>query len=109
MCSILLLPLVARCLETIDECIWCMLVFMYVVVIVLGSVKFVNNTTPSSSIKIHCLSILLFFITNAKLSFLRRNLKGCPEKLNPLTTRLLKMIQKWIITSVVYYVHTMVK
>ena len=36
--SILLLPLVARCLETIDVCIWCMLVFMSVVVTVLGSV-----------------------------------------------------------------------
>ena len=32
MCSILLLPLVARCLETIDVCIWHMFVFMYVVV-----------------------------------------------------------------------------
>ena len=30
--SILLLPLVARCLETIDVCIWCMFVFMSVVV-----------------------------------------------------------------------------
>ena len=30
--SILLLPLVARCLETIDVCIWRMIVFMYVVV-----------------------------------------------------------------------------
>ena len=29
--SILLLPLVARCLETIDVCIWCMFVFMSVV------------------------------------------------------------------------------
>ena len=37
-CSILLLPPVARCLETIDVCIWCMLVFMSVVVIVWGSV-----------------------------------------------------------------------
>ena len=32
--SILLLPLVARCLETIDVCIWC----MFVVVTVWGSV-----------------------------------------------------------------------
>ena len=32
--SILLLPLVARCLETIDVCIWCMFVFMSVVVTV---------------------------------------------------------------------------
>ena len=36
--SILLLPLVARCLETIDVCIRRMLVFMSVVVIVWGSV-----------------------------------------------------------------------
>ena len=34
--SILLLPLVARCLETIDVCIWRMFVFMSVVVIVWG-------------------------------------------------------------------------
>ena len=32
--SILLLPLVARCLQTIDVCIWHMFVFMSVVVIV---------------------------------------------------------------------------
>ena len=32
--SILLLPLVARCLETIDVCVWCMFVFMSVVVTV---------------------------------------------------------------------------
>ena len=37
-CSILLLPLLARCLETIDVCIWRMFVFMFVVVIVWGSV-----------------------------------------------------------------------
>ena len=36
--SNLLLPLVARCLETIDVCIWRMFVFMSVVVIVWGSV-----------------------------------------------------------------------
>ena len=36
--SILLLPLVARCLETIDVCIWCTFVFMSVVVTVLVSV-----------------------------------------------------------------------
>ena len=30
-CSILLLPLVARCIETIDACIWHMFVFMSVV------------------------------------------------------------------------------
>ena len=37
--SILLLPLVARCLETIDVCICRMYVFMYVLVIVWGSVR----------------------------------------------------------------------
>ena len=36
--SILLLPLVARCLESIYVCIWRMFVFMSVVVIVWGSV-----------------------------------------------------------------------
>ena len=35
---ILILPLVARCLETIDLCIWRMFVFMSVVVTVWGSV-----------------------------------------------------------------------
>ena len=35
--SILLLPLVARCLKTIDVCIWRMFVFMSVVVTVWGS------------------------------------------------------------------------
>ena len=39
--SILLLPLVARYLETIDVCICHMFVFMYVVVIVWGSVGMV--------------------------------------------------------------------
>ena len=36
--SILILPLVARCLETIDVCIWRLFVFMSVVVTVCGSV-----------------------------------------------------------------------
>ena len=36
--SILLFSLVARCLETMDVCIWRMFVFMSVVVIVWGSV-----------------------------------------------------------------------
>ena len=36
--SILLLPLMARCLETIDVCIWRMFVFMSVVVTVWGFV-----------------------------------------------------------------------
>ena len=38
-CSILYLPLVVRCLETIDVCIWYMFVFMSVVVTVWGSVR----------------------------------------------------------------------
>ena len=38
MCSILILPLVARCLETIDVCIWRMFVFMSVVVGFCGNV-----------------------------------------------------------------------
>ena len=36
--SILLLPLMARCLETIDVCIWYMFVFISVIVTVWGSV-----------------------------------------------------------------------
>ena len=36
--NILLLPLVARCIETIDVCIWRMFVFMSIVVTVWGSV-----------------------------------------------------------------------
>ena len=36
--SILLLPFVARCIETIAVCIWRMFVFMSVVVTVWGSV-----------------------------------------------------------------------
>ena len=35
---IVLLPLVTRCIETIDRCIWRMFVFMSVVVMVWGSV-----------------------------------------------------------------------
>ena len=35
---ILLLPLVARCVETIDVCIWCMFLCMSVLVTVWGSV-----------------------------------------------------------------------
>ena len=38
-CSIVLLSLMARCLETIDVCIWRMFVFMSVVVTVWNSVE----------------------------------------------------------------------
>ena len=34
MCAVFVLPLVARCIETIDVCIWSMFVFMAVVVTV---------------------------------------------------------------------------
>ena len=37
--NILLLSLVARCIETIDVCVWRMLVFMSVVLIVWGYVR----------------------------------------------------------------------
>ena len=37
--SILLLPLVARCLETIEVCIWRIFVFMSIVVTVWGPVR----------------------------------------------------------------------
>ena len=37
MCNILLLPLVARCLETIYVCIWSMFAFMSIEVTALGS------------------------------------------------------------------------
>ena len=37
-CGILLLPLVARCMDTIGVCIWCMFVSLYVVITVWGSV-----------------------------------------------------------------------
>ena len=43
--AVLLLPLVARCIETIDVCIWRMFVFMSVVVTVWGYVgMFVENS-----------------------------------------------------------------
>ena len=41
--SILLMPLVARCLETIDVCIWRMFVCMSVVVTVWGSVCYCSS------------------------------------------------------------------
>ena len=33
MCRILLFTLVVRCIETVDACIWCKLVFMSVVAV----------------------------------------------------------------------------
>ena len=49
-CSILLLSLVAICLETIDICIWSMLVFMSVVVTVWVSVGMFVLYMPLSKI-----------------------------------------------------------
>ena len=46
--SILLLPPVARCLETIDVCIWRMFVFMSVVVTVCGNVCCVAAVVKNS-------------------------------------------------------------
>ena len=46
--SILLMPLVARCIETIDVCIWRMFLFMPVVVTVLGYVCCVAAVVKNS-------------------------------------------------------------
>ena len=51
--SILLLSLVARCLETIDVCIWRMFVFMSVVVTVWGSVGMFGSKRHSLGSKRH--------------------------------------------------------
>ena len=48
--SILLLPLVTRCLETIDVCIWRMYVFMSVVVTVWGDVCCVAAVVKNSGV-----------------------------------------------------------
>ena len=55
--SILLFPLVARCLETIDVCIWNMFVFMSVVVTVgggvCGNVCYVSAIVENSVFLVH--------------------------------------------------------
>ena len=59
--SILLLPFVARCAETIDVCIWRMLVFMSVVVTVWGFVGIVVVYRPLLNIvflALECSSML---------------------------------------------------
>ena len=48
--SILLLPLVARCLETLDVCIWGKFVFMSVVVTVWVGMLFVTSTQSYRSL-----------------------------------------------------------
>ena len=60
--SILLLPLVARCLETIDVCIWRMFVFMSVVVGVCGNVCCVAAVVKDSvflpwSVEVCCMFV----------------------------------------------------
>ena len=68
--SILLLPLVARCLETIDVCIWRMFVFVSVVVTVWGSVGmfFIGNhvlprCSQHSSVE-PCFKCFYFFLNS---------------------------------------------
>ena len=61
--SILLLPLVARCLETIDVCIWRMFVFMSVVVTVWGSVGiFICCVTAVLKIVFFSLGVLKYVV-----------------------------------------------
>ena len=52
--SILLLPLVARCLETIDVCMWRMFVVMSVVVNVWGNVCCVAAVVKIVGLALEC-------------------------------------------------------
>ena len=60
--SILLLPLVARCLEIIDVCIWRMFVFMSVVVTVLGFVGMFVVYQPLLKIVFFSLGVLKYVV-----------------------------------------------
>ena len=60
--SILLLPLVARCLETIDVCIWRMFVFMSVVVTVWGPVRMFVVLRPLLKIVFFSLGVLKYVV-----------------------------------------------
>ena len=61
--SILLLPLVVRCLETIDVCIWRRFVFMSVVVTVWGSVGMIVVQRPLLKIVgFFCLGVLKYVV-----------------------------------------------
>ena len=64
--SILLLPLVARCLETIDVCIWRMFVFMSVVVIVWRSEGLFVVYRPLLQIVFFCLGVLKYVVCLCK-------------------------------------------
>ena len=63
---ILLLPLVARCLETIDVCIWRMFVFMSVVVTVWGSVRMFVLLWPLLNIVFFSLGVLKYVVCLCK-------------------------------------------
>ena len=66
--SILLLPLVARCLETIDVCIWRMFVFMYVVVTgVCGNVCCVAAVVENSGVCVGDVMDVVFSVCIVKL------------------------------------------
>ena len=52
--SILLLPLVARCLETIDVCIWRMFVFVCCCVEVCGNVCCVEAAAKYTFLALEC-------------------------------------------------------
>ena len=64
--SILLLPLVARCLEKIGVCIWRMFVFMSVVVIVWGSVGMFVVYRPLLKIVVFRLGVLKYIVCLCK-------------------------------------------
>ena len=70
MYSILLLPLMAKCLETIDICIWRMF-FMSVVVTVWGSVVTFVVSWPLLKIVFFNLGVVKFVV------YLRRKCDGC--------------------------------
>ena len=58
--SIMLLPLVARCLETMDVCIWHMFVFMSVVVTVWGVVGMCVVYRPLLKLVVFSLGVLKY-------------------------------------------------
>ena len=58
--SMLLLPFVARCIETIDVCIWRMFVFMSVVELVWGYVGMFVVWRPLLKIVFFSLGVLLY-------------------------------------------------
>ena len=65
-CSILLLCIVVRCLETIDVCIWRMFIFMSVVVIVWGSVGSLLCSGRCKILYFFCLGVLKYVVCLCK-------------------------------------------